>query len=224
MASTAAANNSDRIGDDHSTHATKTSQLLTQSVSTTDSAIDSIQCADRASNSLLLAAQVGNSAEVQRLIACGENPNSQALWFQTLPASDSALELQAQPIHAAAWNGHLKVVQTLVDADADVGALNEWGFSPLMAAAEVGNAPVVGLLIFNGADVNIATTCQECDSETALTIAAEYGHASVVQLLLEAGADQTHTTTTGLTALGLAQRDRHTQVIRVLEANQTRSF
>ncbi|MGD1863333.1 MAG: hypothetical protein ACFB0D_02135 [Phormidesmis sp.] len=50
---------------------------------------------------------------------------------------------------------------------------------------------------------------------------AAFGHASVVQLLLEAGADQTHTTTNGLTALELAKRDRHTQVIRVLEANQT---
>lgn len=188
-----------------------------------DSATGSIQCTNASPSSLFYASKIGNLADVQRMIACGEDPNAQAHWAQILPGSHDVMELQAPPIHAAAWNGHLEVVQTLIDAGADVNALDEWGFSVLMSAAEVGDASMVSLLINADADVNTVTTCEECYQETALTIAAEFGHAIVVHRLLAAGADETHMTAAGLTALGLAQREGHAQAICVLEVTELSS-
>ena len=178
-----------------------------------------VNCAETSSSGLVRASQSGDLSEVRRMITCGENPNVLATWTQPHPDLQYPMELQAPPLVAAAWNGQVDTAQALIEAGGEVDLPDEWGFSALMTAADVGSAPMVDLLINAGADVNKVTDCSDCDQETALSIAAEYGHADVVQLLLSAGADTSHQTATGLTALELAQRDGHLQVIRILEAH-----
>ena len=55
-----------------------------------------------------------------------------------------------------------------------------------MSAARSGRAPVVALLLDNGADPNVIEKERQ---QTALMWAAAQGHAEVARLLLEAGAD-----------------------------------
>ena len=60
-------------------------------------------------------------------------------------------------IHAAARNGHLAIVQLLLEAGADKDATKEDGATALHLAAEEGNLDVVRSLLEAGADKEAAT-------------------------------------------------------------------
>lgn len=55
--------------------------------------------------------------------------------------------------------------------------------------------------------------------ETALLLAATYGHKEAVGLLLDQGANKDHKTTDKLTALDIAQKNGHKEVVRILKRN-----
>lgn len=179
---------------------------------------NSQQCIDTTAENLLQASQSGDLDKVQNFLSCGVDPNSGAVWQQELPVSKEVMEITATPIHAASWNGHAEIVQVLIEAGANINALDEWGFSPLMAASEVGNVQVVRLLVRAGAEVNFINECQDCSGETALTLAAQSGYIDVVELLLRSGVDTTHQTDDGLTALDLAKQANHSRVVQLLQA------
>ncbi|KAJ7444224.1 ankyrin repeat domain-containing protein [Mycena latifolia] len=86
---------------------------------------------------------------------------------------------------AASSNGHIHLVQLLIDAGAKINAQDDYYGDPLAAASENGHEPVVKLLIKKGADVN----AQGGNYGNALQAASLNGHESVVQLLIEKGAD-----------------------------------
>lgn len=80
--------------------------------------------------------------------------------LKTLLASDSSL-LEARDsdgstaLHCATWKGHQNVVAFLLDAGADVNAVNQnghWGTTPLHAAAHANQAAIAKLLLDHGAD------------------------------------------------------------------------
>jgi ankyrin repeat protein len=59
------------------------------------------------------------------------------------------------PLHCATWKGHENVVEVLLQAGADVNAVNQnehWGTTPLHAAAHANQARIAQLLIDKGAD------------------------------------------------------------------------
>ena len=165
---------------------------------------------------LIETARDGDTQLVRTLMDCGVPVNNRGLWVQTL-ANEDTMELMAQPIHAASWNGHAEIVQMLLDAGAGVDMLDEWGFTPLMTAAEVGDKQIVILLLEAGADVDRATRCTYCMNETALLIAVQYGHVAVVSELLEAGADKSIELSDGRNALFLARMTGNQQIIQMLE-------
>lgn len=56
-------------------------------------------------------------------------------------------------LHCAALDGNLKCVQHLLNAGADVNAVDEGGCTPLHVAAERGYEAVVNLLLEKGASI-----------------------------------------------------------------------
>lgn len=91
------------------------------------------------------------------------------------------------PLHKACAGskpGHLSAVKQLLAVDADVHALNKWRETPLLTAANHGQAKAVEALLRAGADA-----CKCTDTGwSPLSIAAYKGHDDVVRLLLEEGA------------------------------------
>jgi hypothetical protein len=51
------------------------------------------------------------------------------------------------PLYVAAWNGHFKVVQLLIENGVDIGEKDNYGQTPLYLAAENGHLEVVQLMI-----------------------------------------------------------------------------
>ncbi len=103
------------------------------------------------------------------------------------PVNCRVTEDASTPLHKACAGGkpgHLSAARQLIDAKANVHALNKWRETPLLTAANHGNAGAVDLLLKAGAD-----PCKCTDTGwSPLSIAAYKGHDDVVRLLLEEGA------------------------------------
>ena len=83
--------------------------------------------------------------------------------------------------------GRLQVVQTLLEAGANVREVNEKGESGLQWAIRVGRSDIVNVLLKAGADPNF----RDFDGQTPLFHAIYSGEKACQELLIEAGA-QTH--------------------------------
>jgi ankyrin repeat protein len=85
---------------------------------------------------LMMAALKGNLDLVRKLIARGADVNKPG-WA---------------PLHYAATNAHLEIMELLLDENAYIDAASPNGTTPLMMAAQYGNTPAVKLLLEAGAD------------------------------------------------------------------------
>jgi len=85
----------------------------------------------------------------------------------------------------AVAEGHVPVVQVLIERGADIHARSNSGSTPLLFAARKGNMNIVRALLGAGSGVNE----QRPDGATALLTAVINGHEDLVDLLLDAGAD-----------------------------------
>jgi len=85
----------------------------------------------------------------------------------------------------AVMTGTLATVKSLVREGANVNALEQDGFTPLMFAIANGNRAITSYLLENGADVNLRNSI----GQTALMLASLGGHKTIVEELLRAGAD-----------------------------------
>lgn len=103
------------------------------------------------------------------------------------PVNCRVSEDLSTPLHkacAGGESGHLSAVKQLLDSGADVHALNKWRETPLLTAANHGQADAVEALLKGGGD-----PCKCTDTGwSPLSIAAYKGHDDVVRLLLEEGA------------------------------------
>lgn len=103
------------------------------------------------------------------------------------PVNCLVTEDASTPLHKACAGskpGHLRAVKLLLKSGADVHALNKWRETPLLTAANHGQAGAVEALLKAGAD-----PCKCTDTGwSPLSIAAYKGHDDVVKLLLEEGA------------------------------------
>ncbi|KAJ0065952.1 hypothetical protein NL108_000195 [Boleophthalmus pectinirostris] len=90
------------------------------------------------------------------------------------------------PLHLAVLHGHENLARMLLNAGADINAMdNKSGQSPLMHAVESNNVNMVHFLIESGCDVN----SQSYSRNTALHCACGRGQVDTVRLLLKNGAD-----------------------------------
>ncbi|KAJ7483655.1 ankyrin repeat domain-containing protein [Mycena latifolia] len=113
---------------------------------------------------------------------------------------------------AASSNGHIHLVQLLIDAGAKINAQDDYYGHPLAAASQNGHEPVVQLLIKKGADVN----AQGGRFGNALQAASMDGHKSVVQLLIEKGAEVNAQGGRFGNALQAASQNGHKSVVQLL--------
>jgi len=92
------------------------------------------------------------------------------------------------PLTFAAALGHTAIVRWFLTNHADFEQRNDFGFSPLAAAARVGKHHVVELLLGYGANTEAKDNAHQA---TVLQLAVENGTVAVeaIRLLLEAGAD-----------------------------------
>ena len=80
-----------------------------------------------------------------------------------------------------------KIARMLLQAEANVNAIDASGNTPLHCACRVGNALVISVLIAGGAHVNLVNH----NGETSLNLAGSFGskHPECIRLLLQVGAD-----------------------------------
>ncbi|HJQ23939.1 MAG TPA: protein kinase [Blastocatellia bacterium] len=150
-------------------------------------------------NSLIEMVRKGRRQTVAQRLAAGANPN------------DSRLSTTV--LMYAAKDGHVGIVQDLLNAGAKLDAKDNDGDTALMYAAIDGRIDVMRALLNAGANVNAANN----HADTSLMAAALRGRTEAVRLLLAAGADVNAKNQNGQTALSLAEAEGHTEVVRLLK-------
>lgn len=93
--------------------------------------------------------------------------------------------MQVAPLHSAVAGNHRAMVEQFVLAGADVNAAQQDGFTPLMGAAQNGNAELVRFLLLHGANV----ASRSADGRAAWDLASEEKHEEVLKILRQAGAE-----------------------------------
>ena len=149
---------------------------------------------------LIQAAKCGNLEQVENCLSQGAE-------------IDAKNDYSLTPLILAASEGHLPVVQYLIEHRAEVNARSyNYGSTALMLAAENGHFPVVQYLVEQGAEVNAKNDY----GWTALIWAARYGHLSVVQYLVEHRAEVNARTNYGSTSLMRAAYKGYLTVVQYL--------
>jgi ankyrin repeat protein len=122
------------------------------------------------------------------------------------------------PLFGASQEGHLQVVDALLEAGAQVNATRpEDSCTALIMACQYGKVAVVKSLVRAGANVNQTTSDRYADSP--LIKAAIKGHVQIVDVLVAAGARHDYTRPCdGCTALHMACRQGFVDVVRSLLA------
>jgi ankyrin repeat protein len=121
-------------------------------------------------------------------------------------------------LHIAAYLGNYATrsehfIHMLLDAGADINAIDELEGTPLTVAVERRNIAMIRTLLQAGADVNT----QGPYSIAALVKAAYWGDVEVLLCLLNAGADLNVVENyDGMTALGAAAGAGHMEIVRTL--------
>jgi len=114
---------------------------------------------------------------------------------------------------AAASGGHTHVVKLLLEAGADIEAMDQEGLTALMNAAENGTESTVAMLIQHGAQVDAASNA----GFTPLIVAAAGGHSKACALLLDKDPtiiSKTHSE--GVDALMYAAAGGHAETVKLL--------
>lgn len=119
---------------------------------------------------------------------------------------------QITALHVAATNGHVEILQLLLDRGGNVNAQDKSGLTPLMAAAELGNTVAVILLIDKKADVNL----QDYDGLTPLFLATVTGQLDVARILLENGAQPDLADDQFTTPLMIAAQQGDVELVKLL--------
>ncbi|MHB9146860.1 MAG: ankyrin repeat domain-containing protein [Candidatus Amoebophilus sp.] len=127
------------------------------------------------------------------------------------------------PVHLAAWEGNIKIMDFLLsqyDSDMPLHQRGANNYTVLDIAARQGNLELAKFLVEQRAPVNRSSLgSKEEFPKMPLHIAAENGHSEVAQFLLDNGADLNIRTFDGYTPLHFAAKEGHDQVARTLLEN-----
>ena len=121
---------------------------------------------------------------------------------------------RATPLILAATAGSLPAVEALLLAGADLQAADNVGETALHRAATGGHVAVMKLLIGRGLDLNL----RDRQRQTPLHQAAQNGRLDAVKFLLSLNANRAFTDVSGSTALVLAEKRQHEEVVKLFRA------
>lgn len=136
------------------------------------------------------AARDGRDAEVDRLLARGEDPNAADIDGET-------------PLHAAARGGHVAVVEALLSHGADSSATDLYRMTPLHVAVAHSQLHATRALLSRGADAN----ARNLFGGSPLHQAAMQGNREIAAALLDHGADPAAVDDSARTPLQRATRN-----------------
>ena len=154
------------------------------------------------SNSLMQAVKADDVAQVRRLIAAGVD----------VDATDASGDV---PLIMAAYLGHTEITGLLLDAGADVTAVDPgMKATALHAAAYAGRTDPARLLIEHGIDVNAQGPY---NGYTALHDAIWQNNVDTARVIVEAGADLTLRNHEGQTPLEMAKARGRKQIVAIIE-------
>ena len=127
--------------------------------------------------------------EMFKAAKSGDLPTMHAL-LESNPALVHCIENDGStPLHCAAWKGHVEAVRVLLDAGANIGAVNSndhYGTTPLHAAAHGNQRAVAELLIARGADLSV----RNLNGNTPLGETKIHSATAVAKLLRQANAPE----------------------------------
>ena len=106
---------------------------------------------------LMCAAREGHLEAVRLLLQSGAEVAAEAVLYK----SDGGPGTEA--LHFASANGHLPVIEALLDAGADPNAHGRWGRTPLTLAIQQKQFDAVRLLLVRGADVKLKPKRKDYD-------------------------------------------------------------
>jgi ankyrin repeat protein len=185
---------------------------------------------DEGNTPLIIAARDGNIEEVKTLLTNGDSK------YET---NDNDLS----PLEFAVENGHLSIVNELIEWEKDKNLSNYYGSrplgdlaidatpTPLFIAAKNGHIEIVKLLLKNDAKINESVKIKidrNIYYVTPLFVAAQNGHTEIVELLLHqsgASVDKVDFWTTDederealkpLTPLFIASLNNHSNIVELL--------
>jgi Ankyrin repeats (3 copies) len=136
-------------------------------------------------------------------------------WKLLMVRAHGAQRIPRDWIVWAAASGEIRLLDDLLANGVDVNTRIQTGQSPLGAAAAEGQMNAARLLIAHGARLENRTVFT---LETPLIEAAQANHIDMVKLLLEHGADPIARDVMGLSALGWAQKNANSEIVRLLQA------
>jgi len=111
--------------------------------------------------------------------------------------------------------GDTEKMKSLIATGQDVNTKPKSGVVPLIWASLTGHREIAELLIQNGADVNYHNPSGL--GGTPLIIASVAGNKEIVELLLANGADSSVKNNAGKTALDMASKRKHAEIVELLQ-------
>ena len=151
------------------------------------------------------AAGAGNRAMVELLLSRGAGVN---------PQSPNIAGAEPTPLAIAVRRGFPAVVETLLDAKADVNAADSDGDTALHEAVDRGNDKITRLLLAAGANPN----AKNQNGSTPLMYAPASASVDILKQLLAAGADPNLTNNSGRTTLSYAAKSGSLPKLQLLLA------
>jgi len=155
--------------------------------------------------SLMQAVKADNAAQVRQLIAAGVDVN----------AADASGDI---PLIMAAYLGHTEITRLLLEAGADVTAVDSgMKATALHAAAYAGRTEPARLLIQHGIDIDAQGPY---NGYTALHDAIWQNNVETARVIVDAGADLTLRNHEGQTPLEMARDRKRQQIVAMIEQRQ----